>query len=89
MFSLRPSGQLALRTSYIPATLPEKEDENAADTDAGPTIPTEDDPWNEMVPFDPSSEVDDVFGAPEIPMAKKRRRRTARVSLQCYMKIIL
>ncbi|KAG1809164.1 uncharacterized protein BJ212DRAFT_1302727 [Suillus subaureus] len=29
MFSLQPSGQLALRTSYIPATLPEKEDENA------------------------------------------------------------
>lgn len=82
VFSLQPSGQFALRTTYIPAALP-KEDENAVDTDAGPTIPTDDDPWNEMVPFDPSSEVDDVLGAPEIPMAKKRRRRTAGVSLQC------
>ncbi|KAG1799950.1 uncharacterized protein BJ212DRAFT_1488204 [Suillus subaureus] len=77
MFSLQPSSQLALRTSYIPATLPEKEDENAVDTDAGPTVPTEDDPWNKMVPFNPSSEVDNVLGAPEMPMAEKRCRRTA------------
>ncbi|KAG2047143.1 hypothetical protein BDR06DRAFT_976975 [Suillus hirtellus] len=81
IFSLQPSGQVGLRTSYIPTSSPEKEDENiplhTVPADSDPTMPTKDNPWNEMEYFDPASEVDNVLGVPEIPMAKKRRRRTA------------
>ncbi|KAG1737598.1 hypothetical protein EDD22DRAFT_852172 [Suillus occidentalis] len=72
MFSLWPSGQLALRTSYIPASSLE-EDKNiplyTVPTGADSTTPTDYDPWNEMEYL----EADDAFGGPETPTAKKTR----------------
>lgn len=88
IFSLQRSGQVGLRTSYIPTSSPEKEDKDiparTLPTGADPTAHTDNNPWNETEYFDPACEVDDAFGAPEVPTAEKRRRRTAGVSLQCY-----
>ncbi|KAG1797493.1 uncharacterized protein HD556DRAFT_1431147 [Suillus plorans] len=81
IFSLQRSGQVGLQTSYIPTSSPEKEDKDipacTLPTGADPTAHTDDDPWNETEYFDPACEVDDAFGAPEVPTAEKRRRRTA------------
>jgi hypothetical protein len=53
IFSLQPSSQIALQTSYIPASSLEKEDKNipshTVPTGADSTMPTDYDPWNEMM----------------------------------------
>lgn len=76
IFSLQPSGQISLRTSY---TTPDLTPDGTL-FDAQPQ-PADTDPWNEVEQFTPALCEDTSLGT---EVLKARHRKTVRVCLACF-----